>query len=122
MTKRTALVVLALLSLLGPIAEVLVTGRVDTEPFGKWSVCEAVLSMPLVYCWYYVDKREQRFRAGSLQNVGVAAFTLVGLPVYFFRSRGFRRGGLATLKSLGVWLVLTLLAGAGQWLGMLLAR
>lgn len=122
MTKRYSLIALALLSLLGPIAEALVTGRVDDNPLGKWSLAEAVLTMPLIYCWYYVDKREQRFRAGSLQNVGVAALAFIGLPVYFFRSRGFRRGGVATLKSAGVLVGLTLLGGAGEWLGMLLAR
>ncbi|MDB5806254.1 MAG: hypothetical protein JWN73_3576 [Betaproteobacteria bacterium] len=116
MTKRLSLIALALLSLLCPIAEALITGRVDGDPWGKWSIAEGVLWMPLIYCWYYVDKREQRFRAGSLQNVGVAALALIGLPVYFFRSRGFRRGGVATLKSAGVLLRLTLLDGAGEWL------
>lgn len=121
MTKRNSLIALALLSLLGPIAETLATGRVETDPFGTWSLAEAVLAMPLIYCWYYIDKREQRFRAGSLQNASAAALTFIGLPVYFFRSRGFKRGGIATLKSAGVLLVLSLLGGAGEWLGLLLA-
>jgi hypothetical protein len=122
MTKRAALLALALLSLAGPIAEALVTGSVSEDPFGKWSLAEAVLTIPLIYCWYYVDKREQRFRAGSLQNVGVAALAFIGLPVYFFRSRGFKRGSIATLKSAGVLIGLTLLDGAGEWLGMALAH
>jgi len=121
MTKRTALIALALLSLLGPIAEALFSGRVDPNPFGKWSLAEALLTIPLIYCWYYIDKRERRFRTGSLQNVAVAALTVIGLPVYFFRSRGFKRGAIATAKSLGVLLALCLLDGAGEWLGTVLA-
>ena len=120
-TKRYALIALALLSLLGPVAEALTTGRVDADPFGKFALVELVLNIPLIYAWYYADKRERRFRTGSLQNVAVAALALIGLPVYFFRSRGLRRGAIASAKSLGVLLVLSLLEGAGEWIGMALA-
>ncbi|HEX4330260.1 MAG TPA: hypothetical protein VH105_25955 [Burkholderiales bacterium] len=120
-TKRIALVALALLSLLGPVAEALLTGHVSDDPLGKWSLAEAVLTMPLIYAWYYADKRALGFRSGALQNVAVAALAFIGLPVYFFRSRGFRRGVIASAKSLGVLLCLSLLDGAGEWAGAALA-
>jgi hypothetical protein len=120
-TKRCALIALALLSLLGPVAEALATGRISADPFSKFALIEMVLTIPLIYAWYYADKREMRFRTGALQNVAVAALAIIGLPVYFFRSRGFRRGAIASAKSLGVLLVLTLLEGAGEWAGAALA-
>jgi hypothetical protein len=120
-TKRIALLALALLSLLGPVAEALATGRISDDPLGKWSLAEAVLTIPLIYAWYYADKRELGFRTGSLQNVAVAALAFIGLPVYFFRSRGLKRGAIASAKSLGVLLVLSLLDGAGEWAGAALA-
>lgn len=120
-TKRIALIALALLSLLGPVAEALLTGRISDDPFGKFGLIEMALTIPLIYAWYYADKRELRFRTGALQNVAVAALAFIGLPVYFFRSRGFRRGAIASAKSLGVLLVLSLLDGAGEWVGAALA-
>jgi len=120
-TKRISLIALALLSLLGPVVEALATGHVSADPFGRFSLAEAVLTIPLIYAWYYADKRELRFRSGSLQNVAVAALAFIGLPIYFFRSRGFKRGLIASAKSLGVLLVLSLLDGAGEWIGAALA-
>src|SRR5260370_187739 len=92
--KLTALALLALLSLAGPLIEAGATGRV--EPFSKFGLAEALLSLPLIYWWYHVDKQQRNYQAGPLMNAGVVALTILALPVYFIRSRGWKRGATAT--------------------------
>jgi hypothetical protein len=56
-----------------------------------------------------MDKRERNFRTGVIQNLGVIWVSVIALPVYFVRSRGWKRGLLAILAGFGVVL---LVAGA----------
>ena len=107
--KFCALGLLALLSLLGPVIEILATGRL--EPFGKFELAETFLAIPLVYWWYHLDKRQRHYEAGPLMNAGVIALTVVALPVYFVRSRGWKRGMLASGAAL---LVLAITWGLGE--------
>src|SRR5262249_2318100 len=91
--KACALAILASSWMLGPILEAAVTGRI--EEYGNLAVAETFLSIAPIYWWYYVDKQERQFRAGPLLNVGVIALAAIALPVYFIRSRGWKRGGIA---------------------------
>jgi len=105
-------------SFAGPLIEVLVTGQV--EDFGRFSMGETAIAMALVFWWFHVDKRSHGYRAGPLMNGGVLAAAAIALPVYFVRSRGWKRGVLATLVAAGVFLVSLLLENAGEWLGKVL--
>src|SRR5207247_2650179 len=60
-------------------------------------------------------------RAGPLLNVGVAALAIVALPVYFVRSRGWKRGGIICLYALGAVGVLYLLETLGEFIGEAIA-
>src|SRR5258708_14796242 len=110
MAKVYALAILAVISLVGPVLEAAVTGRV--EPFSKFGLAETFLSIAPIYWWYYVDKEQRRFRAGPVLNVGVVALAIIALPVYFIRSRGWKRGSVSIVWAIGV------LAGAFffEWL------
>ena len=103
--KRVVLFLLAVLSFAGPIVEALATGRV--EPMGKFDLAETFVALTLVYWWYHADKAEHDYRAGLLMNGGVLVLAVVALPVYFVRSRGWKKGGLACLLALA-FLALTL--------------
>ena len=94
MAKTYALAIIALISLLGPVVEVLATGRI--EPLGNFALAEAAVSIVPIYWWYYLDKEERAYRAGPLLNGGVIAAAVIALPIYFVRSRGWKRGGIAT--------------------------
>jgi len=54
-----------------------------------------------------------QYRAGPVLNVGVIALAIVALPIYFIRSRGWKRGSVSIVKAGGV-LAVTFLLG---WLG-----
>jgi steroid 5-alpha reductase family enzyme len=118
-SKLVALAVLALISLISPIVETIATGKVET--FGTFGMVETAVSLVVLFWWYHVDKQERNYRAGPLMNGGVLAVAIVALPVYFIRSRGWKKGALAiglALAFLGATLVLSEL---GEKLGELLA-
>jgi peptidoglycan/LPS O-acetylase OafA/YrhL len=116
--KLLALALLALLSLAGPIVEALATGRIDS--FGKFDLAETFVGLALVYWWYHADKAERGYRAGALLNGGVIVLAVVALPIYFARSRGWKKGALASLAALA-FLALTLgLEELGERIGRVL--
>jgi hypothetical protein len=100
MAKVYALAILAAISVLSPVLEIAVTGRI--EPFGKFALGETFLTLAPIYWWYYVDKEERQFRAGPILNVGVIALAVVALPIYFIRSRGWKRGSFSIAMAAGV--------------------
>jgi hypothetical protein len=102
-------------SFAGPPIEALATGRV--EQFGRFAMAETVIAMALVFWWYHVDKRSHGYRAGPLMNGGVLAAAAIALPIYFVRSRGWKRGLRTTLMAVGVFVLSELLERAGEWLG-----
>ena len=109
--KVCALALLGAVSLLSPMLEIAITGR--SESLDAFAVADTVVSLAAIYWWYWADKAQRQFRAGPLLNAGVIALALVALPIYFIRSRGWRRGGLTTAVALAF------LAGtfALEWLG-----
>jgi hypothetical protein len=117
--KRYALALLAAITLVTPIVETLMTGRV--EPFSNFDLGGSFLSLLPIYWWYHLDKDETGYRAGPLLNVGVAALAIVALPVYFVRSRGWKRGGVISLYALGALGVLYLLETLGEVIGEAIA-
>lgn len=117
--KVYALAILAVISLIVPLLEVLITGRV--EEFGKYALVQNLLSIPAVFWWYHVDKDQKQYRAGPLMNVGMVALAIVALPCYFIRSRGWKRGSISILKGMVVVAAITLLDILGEWIGMAIA-
>ena len=115
MAKVYALVILVVLSLLTPLLEVLVTGRI--EPFGKFTVAETLLSIALIYWWYYVDKEQMKFHAGPIQNVGIIALAIIALPIYFIRSRGWKCGSISIAMAGGFLVVTYFLGLLGETIG-----
>jgi hypothetical protein len=114
-SKLAALALLGAVSFAGPFAEGLVTGNV--EPYGTWELGETFVALVLIFWWYHVDKAEHGYRAGPLMNGGMLLAAVVAMPVYFVRSRGWRRGALATAVAIGVFALLLGLGEAGEWLG-----
>jgi|SRR5438874_13067170 len=118
--KALALILLAVVSFVAPLAERWATGRVD--PFSTYGLAEMALSLVILFWWYHLDKAEHDYQAGKLMNAGVLVLAVVALPVYFIRSRGWQRGTRAIAVAL-VFLAVTLMLGeAGERLGAWLDR
>src|SRR5207237_2056496 len=91
--KTVALALLAALSLVSPALEMAITGRVET--FSSYGLAETAVSLVVLFWWYHLDKAEHNYQAGKLMNAGVLLAAVLTLPVYFIRSRGWRRGARA---------------------------
>jgi hypothetical protein len=115
--KTIALILLGVISLVGPFVEMVTTGQV--EALSKFDLATTIVSIPLIFWWYHVDKHEHGYRAGPLMNGGILAVAIVALPIYFVRTRGWKRGAVATLLALAVFLVLLGLSELGEWIGEL---
>jgi hypothetical protein len=113
--KAYALAILAVISLVVPLLEMAITGQV--EELGKFALAQNLLSIPPIFWWYHVDKGQKGYRAGPLMNVGVVAVAVIALPVYFIRSRGWKRGSLSILQGIAVVAAITLLGMLGEWIG-----
>ena len=118
--KGAALIALALLSFASPLIEMLVNGRVET--LSSYGLGETLASLVLLFWWYHLDKEEHDYRAGKLMNAGVLVLAVAALPVYFIRSRGWKRGTRALCVAL-LFLAATFALGEiGERLGAFLTR
>ncbi|HUQ24907.1 MAG TPA: hypothetical protein VM140_04495 [Burkholderiales bacterium] len=112
-SKVIALSLLAFVSFTGPFLEILVTGH--SEPYGKWELTETFIGLVLIFWWYHVDKAEHAYRAGPLMNGGMLLAVVVAMPIYLVRSRGWKRGGRATVVALAILAALFALEEAGKY-------
>jgi len=113
--KTLALVLLAAVSFASPLVERLATGRV--EAFSTFGLGSTLVSIVLLFWWYHLDKAERGYTAGRLMNAGVLVAAVIALPIYFLRSRGWKRGGTTILLAAAFLLVTFLLEESGEWLG-----
>jgi hypothetical protein len=113
--KTSALALLGLVSFAGPILERGWTGRV--EGHGGFDLAITVVSISLIFWWYHADKHERDYHAGPLMNIGVIALALLALPIYFIRSRGWKRGLIATAFAAGILAILLGLSELGERIG-----
>ncbi len=116
--KNLALIALAVISLAMPAVERAMTGRV--ELLSTYGLVETALSLIALFWWFHLDKAEHDYRAGKLMNAGVLIFAAIALPIYFVRSRGWKRGGIAIAWALLFLCVMFALEEAGEWLGAVL--
>jgi len=113
--KAAALIALAAISFVMPALERAMTGRV--EMLSTYGLVETALSLIALFWWFHLDKAEQNYRAGKLMNAGVLILAAVALPIYFLRSRGWKRGGIAIVWAIVFLGVMFVLETAGEWLG-----
>jgi hypothetical protein len=81
-------------------------------PSGTWF---ALLSAVLIFLWYRVDTGQRGYSRSIWLNLAVAALALAALPYYFFRSRGPRRGLIATGLFILAVIACGCLSTAGQY-------
>jgi hypothetical protein len=113
--KTLALVLMAAVSFASPLVETLARGRVD--PLSTYGFAELFSSMVLVFWWYHLDKAEKGYERAYIMNAGVLLMAVIALPIYFVRTRGWRRGGRAIVLAAAFVLFTFLLGEAGEWLG-----
>jgi hypothetical protein len=114
-SKTAALIALAAISFAMPAIERAMTGQVAL--LSNYGLTETVLSLIALFWWFHLDKAEHDYRAGKLMNAGVLLVAVLALPIYFVRSRGWKRGAIAILWALLFLGVMYVLEESGEWLG-----
>ena len=111
--KNRLIATLAILSLIsGAVDQYFYPGR----EFPPTAIAFTVVMVLLIFIWYRLDTEEVGYRRSTSLNTGVIALTIVALPYYFFRSRGAKKGFLATGLLLLVYIASVLLTMAGSYL------
>jgi len=113
--KAVALIALAVISLASPTLEMTLTGRV--EMFSTYGLLETAVSLVVLFWWYHLDKADHSYQAGKLMNSGVLLLAVIALPIYFVRSRGWKRGGRAIVLAALFLGATLLLSELGERLG-----
>jgi hypothetical protein len=90
-------------------------------PLDQYMLIDAVLAAYAIYWWYWLDKCQRGFRAGTFQNMAVAVIAVIGMPIYLFRSRGLARGAVATVAAGGIYLAAGMLSILGEIVGKRIA-
>jgi hypothetical protein len=71
----------------------------------------AFVLVGLIFFWCRFDAAERRVSIPLWNRILIVALAVVGVPVYFFRTRPRGEAILATLKALAVLLALPLVGG-----------
>jgi len=74
-----------------------------------------LIGLFLIFFWFRLDSDQLGYRRTPVLSVMVLALTVVALPYYFLRSRGFLRGSIATALSLVVAVAYSMLQAGGEW-------
>lgn len=82
-----------------------------------WHLLEQLTLVSLIYWWYHCDKTLRGYRASKWLNIGVVALAVVAVPIYLFRSRGAKKGAIATLFMVLFLVGLIVSWGAGAMVG-----
>jgi len=69
------------------------------EPGSKLLTFHAISSVALVFAWFWIDARNRGYRASIFLKFAMLCLTIVALPYYLFRSRGFAGGLKASALS-----------------------
>jgi hypothetical protein len=110
---KRSIVVLAIL-LLGFVSGAIGQLVAPEQVISPVDIAFSLVGAFLVFFWYRFDTDAMHYRRNPLLSVAVVALGLVALPYYFFRSRGFARGLLASAMFLLLVIAYSLLQMAGE--------
>lgn len=70
-----------------------------------------VLASCAIFAWFRADAKSRDYRPSPILNVAVFGLAAFALPYYFVRSRGWKRGALALIAAIGIFLATSVFAG-----------
>lgn len=110
--KNAVLVALAAVALISGVAnQYFYPGR-PFPPTTLWFLAAGAL---LIFAWYCFDARQIGYHRSPWLDVAVVAVAFVALPYYFFRSRGARKGLVATILFVLAGIAYSALTILGQY-------
>jgi hypothetical protein len=109
-TARIAIIVLAL----GLADGVVGAWLYRNELFPASAIVFSIASVFFAFLWVRLDADQRNFRRSPYLTTSVVGLTLIALPYYLFRTRGFRKGCIGVLVFLGVLVGYGIMAGIGK--------
>ena len=102
------------------LAASLLSGAIDQyfypgQPLPPTALAFTVVGAFLIFIWYRIDSTEIGYKRSPWLNVAVVALAIVALPYYFFRSRGAKRGVIATGLMVAAFIASGLLSMGGMY-------
>ena len=85
------------------------------QPWPPTAVAFTVVGALLIFIWYRIDSAELNYKRSPWLNIAVVALAVVALPYYFFRSRGAKRGSIATIVLLASFILSGILSMGGMY-------
>lgn len=85
------------------------------QPFPPTAIAHSLATLLLVFLWYRADMRRWNAAPSRWLDLGVILIAIIAIPAHLFRSRGWKRGALATLIALLWLIVLGVLSEGGRW-------
>lgn len=92
-SKNKVLIALAFLSLLTGVVDQYFYPNHELPPT---AIAFMMVAVFLIFLWYRLDTAQTGYKRSPWLNVAVVGLNIVALPYYFFRSRGAKRGFIAT--------------------------
>lgn len=87
---KKALYIIALLT--APLCGALVAVMAGDAVFSIWDVPVALFSLLLVFAWYRLDTDSYGLKRHIWGNCAFVTITVIALPIYLFKTRGFLKG------------------------------
>ena len=110
--KNVILLVLALISFLAGAVNQYFYPGVD---FPKSDIPFIFLSLFLLFYWYHLDAIQHSYRRSVFLNISVILIAALAMPYYLFRSRGFKKGFIATIGFFALIVLFSYITVGGQY-------
>lgn len=111
--KETVLVLLALVSFSSGAT------AAYFDPYNPWPPYLVIFNLimaSLLFVWYHLDSTERSYKRSRILNVGIVLLPIIAMPYYLIRSRGIKKGSIATCVFILAIIISLILTEAGYWL------
>jgi len=96
MTK-TNTILFTLFILSGLAAGMLAEYLSPNDEFAQGDLPILIISVIVIFYWYHTDSNKLNYKRPLLLNILVIAFSILAIPYYLYKTRGFKKGSVAIL-------------------------
>lgn len=96
---------LVLLPAVSAMAGWLEGGTAPGSDAGFAASAYAIAAIALIFLWFKLDARERQLQPSRSLQAGMLLLAVIALPYYLFKSRGLRKGSVATAGAMGMLVV-----------------
>jgi hypothetical protein len=84
------------------------------NPLSASAIVFAIAGAFFAFLWVRLDAHQRDFQCSPFLSTSVVGLTIVALPYYLFRTRGFRKGCVGVLAFFGMLFGYGIMSGIGK--------